>query len=171
MRIGLTLNCVAQFVASIPAPGYLSAHLNLSEHPGETRRKLRIVGYDTSSATENVSLQWPTVELALGDVVQLTVLEEGEGSPPASIRRTSEDPGNLFSSKELAAEAIAIGMEFQGKIVDFLHKAQDAEAAEEAKKIRLAVGHLLAALGEHLYSPTWRRHPGLVPPEMQGKLL
>ncbi len=171
MRIGLTLNSVAQYVASIPAPGYLSAHLNLSEHPEETRRKICIKGYDTSSGTENVSLQWPTVELAVGDVVELHVLEAGEGSPPASIRRSSQNPGNLFSSEELAAEAIGIGLEFQGKIAEFLHKAQDVESAEEAKKIRLALGHILAALGEHLYSPIWRRHPALVPPEMQGKLL
>ena len=173
MRLGLTLNSVEQYIASMPSLGYLSAHLNLSEHrkSGETKRKLRIVGHDTSSPTETISLHWPDVELAIGDVLELTLLEEGAGSPPESTRSSSENPSNLFSSTETAAEALAIGAEFEKRILEFLHKAESVEAPEEARKIRLAIGHLIAALYEHLHAPAWRRHPTLVPPEMQGELL
>lgn len=173
MRIGLTLNSQEQYVASMPSEGFLSAHLNLSNRPksGEAKRKIRIVGHDTSSATENVSIFWPDIELALGDVVELTVLEDGIGSPPSSTRRSSQDRGNLFASNDLAAEALAIGHEFEKKILLLLQKAETVETGEEAKKIRLATGHLIAALGEHLYAPIWRRHSNLVPPEMRGELL
>ncbi|RUL70507.1 hypothetical protein [Dyella choica] len=167
------MNSQQQYIASMPSEGFLSAHLNLSDRPksGETKRRIRIVGHDTSLATENVSIFWPDIELALGDVVELAVLEDGIGSPPSSIRRSSQDQGNLFASNELAAEALAIGHEFEKKILSLLQKAEMAETGEEAKKIRLATGHLIAALGEHLFAPIWRRHSDLVPPEMKGELL
>lgn len=173
MRISLTVNSQAQYIASMSSEGFLSAHLNLSDRPksGEVKRKIRIVGYDTSLATENVSHSWPDIDLALGDVIELTVLEDGVGSPPSSTRRSSQYGGNLFASGDLAAEALEIGQDFEKKILSLLSKADTAETEEEAKKFRLAVGHLLGALGEHLYAPIWRRHSNLVPPEMRGELL
>jgi hypothetical protein len=130
-----------------------------------------VEGYDTSVDTENVSHSWPEVELTLGDVVEICLLEDGDGTQPALTRRTSESPKNLFVTSELASEALAAGQQFEAAILDLLRKAEAQETEEEAKKVRRAVGHLLAALGDHLYSPIWRRHQSLVPEAMKGELL
>jgi hypothetical protein len=173
MRIGLTLNSKQQYIASVPGPGHLGAHLSLSQRPpsGEAKRRVRITGHDNASGTESVMLSWPEIELVPGDVVELTVLDEGAGSPPVLERRSSQNPANLFSSVDLAAEALALGVEFEKKLLSFLRKAESEETADEFGKIRLATGHLLSALGDHLYSPIWRRHSSLVPPEMHGHTL
>lgn len=175
MRIGLTVNSKQQYIASVPGPGRLGVHLNLSTRPdsGEMKRKIHVVGTDASSATDNVSLSWPDVELAVGDVVELAMLEDGAGAgaPPVVRRRSSLDPSNLFSNTELAAEALAIGLEFEKQLVAFLRKAMAEEPEEEGDKFRLATGHLLASLGDYLYSPIWRRHPSQVPPEIHRELL
>lgn len=173
MRIGLTLNSKGTYIASVAGPGHLGAHLILSDRPpsGEVKRTIRVVGHDNSSDTESVTLHWPELELAPGDVVELTVLDEGAGSPPTSTRRSSQDPANLFSSVDLASEAMALGIEFEKKLLAFLRKAEAVEPVDEARKIRLATGQMLSSLGDHLYSPIWRRHPSLVPSEMHGHSL
>lgn len=173
MRIRLTVNSKEQYVASVPGPGHLGAHINLSARPtaDDAKRKVHVVGYDNSVGTESVTLSWPEIELAPGDVVEVAVLEEGQGSPPVSTRKSSQNPANLFSNVDLAAEAMALGVEFEQKLLAFLRKAEAAEAADEAKKVRLATGYLLSSLGDYLYSPIWRRHPSLVPPEMHGHSL
>jgi hypothetical protein len=175
MRIGLTINSKEQYIASVPGPGRLGVHINLTARPdsGEMKRKLQIVGTDASSATDNVSLSWPEVELAVGDVVELAILEggAGAGAPPVVRRRSSLDPSNLFSNTELATEALAIGAEFEKQLMALLRKAMAEEPEEEGNRFRLATGHLLASLGDYLYSPIWRRHPSLVPAEIHRELL
>jgi hypothetical protein len=170
MRISLSLNSKEQYIASVQGPGHLGAHINLSERPaeGDARRKVHVVGYDNTVATESVSLSWPEIELAPGDVVEVAVLEDGPGSPPASTRKSSQHPANLFSDLDLATEAFALGVEFEKNLLEFLRKACAKEPDDEAKKIRLATGYLVSALGDYLYSPIWRRHPSLVPPEIHG---
>lgn len=173
MRMRVVVNTQERYVASLPEAGYLSAHLNLSNRPksGEQKRSLRVEGYDTSIDTENVSHSWPEVELALGDVVELCVLEDGNGTQPSLTRRTSESPKNLFGNSELASAALEAGQQFEAAILSVLKTTEAQESDEDAKKVRRAVGHLLAALEDNLYSPIWRRHPSLVPEAMRGELL
>ena len=173
MRIRVSVNSREQYVASLPGAGYLSAHLNLSNRPksAEQKRSLRVEGYDTSVDSETVSQSWQKIELALGDVVELSLLEEGNGTQPALTRRTSESPSNLFECGDLASEALGVGREFESALFALLRKAEAVEPDDEAKKVRRAVAHLISALGDHLYSPIWRRHPELVPEEMKGELL
>ena len=52
-----------------------------------------------------------------------------------------------------------------------MEKSGATEPAEEHKKFKLAVGHTIVDLGEHLLSPVYRRHPELVPEAMRGELL
>lgn len=173
MRIRVSVNSQEQYVASLPSAGFLSAHLNLSNRPksGEETRRLRVQGYDTSVETENTSLSWREVSLELGDTVELSLLEDGEGTEPAEVRRSSDSPKNLFQNSELAAEAIDAGRAFEASLFSILRKAEEVESEAEAKNVRRAVGHMLAALGEHWYSPIWRRHTALLPNEMKGELL
>lgn len=169
----MVVNTQEQYVASLPEAGYLNAHLNLSNRPksAEQKRLLRVVGYDTSIATENVWHAWPEVELGLGDVVELSVLEDANGTQPSLTQRTPENPKNLFGSSELASEALKAGQQFEEAIFSVLKSAEAQESDEDAKKVRRAVGDLLAALEENLYSPIWRRHPSLMPEAMRGELL
>jgi hypothetical protein len=173
MRIRVSVNSEEQYVASLPNAGFLSAHLNLSNRPktGEQTRRLRVQGYDTSVETENTSLSWREVKLELGDTVQLSLLEDGDGTEPGEVRRSSESPKNLFENAELAAEAVDAGRAFEAGIFAILRKAEEVESEAEAAKVRRAVGHLLATLGEHWYSPIWRRHTALLPDKMRGELL
>jgi len=57
---------------------------------------------DTSQETENVRMDWPSITLHAGDVVELKLLPPGD--PPSEMRMTSDDPRNLFASAENAEE-------------------------------------------------------------------
>src|SRR5215471_16792164 len=105
MRLSLKVNGSPCVVATVDGPGYLSAHLNLSERPKEHdySKTVRIVGTQTLE-TETKRFEWPEFELQVGDIAELTLLNDGAGDPPSTVRHSSESPQNLFSHPELARE-------------------------------------------------------------------
>jgi hypothetical protein len=172
MRIAVTLNGTAQYVASLSGAGFLSAHLNLSDRPKEQLqiRKLRVQGSETGE-TATVSVAWPELKISAGDIIELSVLEDGPGDPPASRRSSSESPDNLFGDVALAKEALAMCNDFGTALDALLVKSRAAESEEEYRKIVRAAGNALADLGQHLMYPIFRRHAELVPQQMRGALL
>ncbi len=50
-------------------------------------------------------------------------------------------------------------------------KSKAIESAEEHKRFALAVGCVVAQLGDSLLSPIYRRHQELVPDGVKGQLL
>jgi len=173
VRLEVKLNGTAKHVAQISGAGFLSAHLNLSNRPkeGTTSSVLRVEGFDTNTPTETISLKWPEIALAPGDVVLLKVLEDGPADPPATSKGTSESPSNLFTDANLAKELLSLVSDFEQRLFDLMEKSESVEPAEEQKKFKRAVGHAIIDLGEHLLSPVYRRHPELVPEAMRGELL
>src|SRR3989442_10501926 len=78
------------YIASLP--GYLSAHLNMQDRPKENdrSRNVRIQGTETAES-ETIWSKWPTLELSVGDVVELRILpDHGEGDAPIEVRKSSE---------------------------------------------------------------------------------
>jgi hypothetical protein len=173
VRLEAKLNGTAKFVAQILGAGFLSAHLNLSDRPKDSSKRsvLRVEGFDTNSPTETVSIKWPEIPLALGDTVQLQLLEDGPADPPAISRRMSESPLNLFADAVLSKELLSIVGDFERRLFELMEKSAALEPADDHSKFKRAVGHILADLGEHLLSPVYRRHPELVPEAMRGELL
>ena len=173
MRLEATLNGTTQYTAQVSGAGFLSAHLNLSNRPKESKTKsvLRVEGYDTNAATETISVKWPEIPLALGDLVQLRFLEDGPHDPPAIRRTTAESPLNLFSDSALAKDLLSSVEEFERRLFELMERSEDVESPEEHKKFKRAVGNAIIDLSEHLRSPVYRRHPDLVPDEMRGELL
>jgi len=145
----------------------------LSNRPKESKTKsvLRVEGYDTNAATETISVKWPEIPLALGDLVQLRFLEDGPHDPPAIRRTTAESPLNLFSDSALAKDLLSSVEEFERRLFELMERSEDVESPEEHKKFKRAVGNAIIDLSEHLRSPVYRRHPDLVPDEMRGELL
>lgn len=82
----------------------------------------------------------------------LSLLNDGAGDPPSTVRRSSESPQNLFSHPELAPR-------------------HSYESADEHKRFALAVGYVSAQLRDSLLSPIYRRHKELVPDGLKGELL
>ncbi|MGO8975956.1 MAG: hypothetical protein ACLQJ0_06670 [Steroidobacteraceae bacterium] len=81
MRLEAKPNGTTKYVAQISGFGFLSAHLNLSDRPKESRTSsvLRVEGFDTNSATETVSVKWPEISFGPGDVVHLQLLIDVDG--------------------------------------------------------------------------------------------
>lgn len=173
MRLSLSVNGDHNLIASIAGPGYLNAHLNMHDRPKEGDRSqiVRIVGTDTSSEAENIRLEWPAVDLKIGDTVELRVLREGEGDAPSEIRRSSEAPSNLFTNTELARELLQLVSDFDAGLLQLLARSEKVEPLDEHKRVRTAVGHVITELGHLLLYPIYRRHKELVPEEMKGELL
>jgi len=172
MRLSLSVNGAAPVVASLSGPGYLSARLNMSDRPKEDKHEnsVRINGFETGE-TETVSVKWPTFQLAVGDVVELQILTDGEGHAPSEVRRSTESPYGLFSSIDLAKELIEAVSKFERHLMDLLDKAQEVEPADEHKKFALATAAVTWELGQHLLYPIYRKHRELIPEGMKGELL
>ena len=150
-------------------PGYLSAHLNLSDRPqdNECQKTVRIAGIETGD-TDTVHLKWPSVDLKIGDVVALQFLPDGEGNEPSETRRTSESPDNLFSISELAKELLQAVSEFEGRLREIAEKSKKLEPPDEQKKFNRAWGTVIWELGQNLLYPVYRRHKELIPEELKN---
>jgi hypothetical protein len=114
MRLSLKVNGSPRVVAAVNGPGYLSAHLNLCDCPKDNdySKVIRVVGTQTLE-TEMVRSEWPKFDLQVGDTAELSLLNDGEGDPPSSVRRSSESPQNLFSNPELAREVLSVVSDFE----------------------------------------------------------
>lgn len=172
MRLSMAVNGGNPVVASLPRPGYLSAHLNMSDRPkeNESKKNVRLAGTETRES-ESVHLEWPSVELKVGDVVELRVLPDGEGNEPSKVRRSSESPYNLFSNPDLAKELLQAVSEFEGRLSKLLEKSEELEPADEHKKFTRAWGSVVWELGQNLLYPVYRRHKELIPDELKNELL
>lgn len=171
MRLSLKVNGSPRVVAAVNGPGYLSAHLNLCERPkvNDYSKTVRIVGIQTLEV-ETVRLEWPEFDLQVGDTAELSLLNDGAGDPPSALRRSSESPQNLFSNPELAREVLSVVSDFESRLTQMLDKSRAIESAEEHKRFALAVGYVVAQLGDSLLSPIYRRHKELLPDGLKGKL-
>jgi hypothetical protein len=172
MRLSMAVNKSNPIVARIAGPGYLSAHLNMSDRPkdNDEKKTVRLVGIETRE-TETVHLNWPSVELKIGDVVELGILPEGEGNEPTEVRRSSESPDNLFSNSEMAKELIRAVSDFEKQVGKLLEKSKELEPADEHKKFASAWGSVVWELGQNLLSPVYRRQKELIPEALKGELL
>jgi hypothetical protein len=172
MRLSLSVNGVSRYVAAVPGPGYLSAHLNMRDRPKEGDRlaQVRVEGNQTTD-TETVTLKWPTFELHGGDVVEVRVLPDGEGDVPAEVRKSSESPPNLLANDELAKNVLNAVSDFERRLMELLSESKKTEPAEEHKKFARAIGGVLAEHGPQLLYPIYRRHRELVPTELKGEFL
>lgn len=172
MRLSMAVNGGSPIVASLPYPGYLSAHLNMSDRPKDNVREriVRLAGSETKE-TETVHLKWPSIDLEVGDVVELRVLPEGEGNEPSEARTSSKSPHNLFSNADLAKELLQAVSEFEERLSKLLEKSKELEPADEHKKFTLAWGSVVWELGQNLLHPVYRRHKELIPEALKNELL
>ncbi len=172
MRLSMAVNKSNPIIARIAGPGYLSAHLNMSDRPkdNDDKKTVRLVGMETRE-TETVHLNWPRVELKIGDVVELGILPEGEGDEPTEVRRSSESPDNLFSNSEMAKDLIRAVSEFERRVDKLLEKSEELEPSDEHKKFARAWGSVVWELGQNLLSPVYRRHKELIPEALKGEIL
>jgi hypothetical protein len=173
MRLSVSVNGVARFIASVSGPGYLNAYLNMHDRPKESdfTRKLRVSGSDTSNETETVRLEWPTIDLNVDDVAELRLLPDGDGDAPAMTRRSSEAPSNLFTNPDLAKELLQLVSDYEDRLMALVDKSEKMEPSEEHGKLTRAVGAVLYETGERLLYPIYRRHKQLVPDSLKGELL
>jgi hypothetical protein len=173
MRISLSINGNPQYMAALSGAGYLSAHLNVRNRPKENHLSavVRLDATDTSLKTENVSMDWPSIPLHAGDVVELKLLPPDEGDPPSETRRTSQYPRNLFAREENAAELVKIVSDFEARLMDLVSRFEQTEPPDEFAKLQRAVGSVVWELGVSFLYPVYRRHQHLMPDEMKGELL
>ena len=172
MRLSMTVNGSNPVVASLPRPGYLSAHLNLSDRPNDDERQntIRIAGIETGE-TETIHLKWPSVDLEIDDVVELRVLPDGEGNEPSEIRKSSEAPNNLFSRPELARELLEAVSEFETRLYEIAERSNELEPTDEYKKFTRALGSVVWELGQNFLYPVYRRHKELIPEKQKNEIL
>jgi hypothetical protein len=173
MCLSLSLNGDSRYIASLQGPGYLSAHLNMQDRPKENdrSRNVRIQGTETAES-ETIWSKWPTLELSVGDVVELRILPgHGEGEAPIEVRKSSESPSNLFSHIELAKELLQIVSDCDSRLMELLSKSETTEPTDEHKKISRAVASVVYEHGAQFLYPIFRRHKSLIPGELKGELL
>lgn len=174
MRLSVAVNGTARLTSSLAGVGYMKAILNMHNIPKDQDfgTKLRVDAIDTSDGTENVRMNWETISLSVGDVVELRLLEDGPGDPPTEQTKSSEEPTNLPTQFELAKEVVNVIGDCDKRLWELMEKAQESEPPDEFEKFRRAVGKVVYLHGALLY-PIFRRHKELIPNELksEGELL
>lgn len=170
MRLSVAVNGTAPLTASLAGVGYMKAILNMHNIPKEQdfSTKLKVDAIDTSEATENERMNWGTISLSVGDVVELRILEDGPGDPPAEQTKSSQMPTNLLSQCALAKEVVDVVADCDMRLSELLEKARESEPAEEYEKFSRAVRYVIYGHGALLY-PIYRRHKELIPNELKGE--
>jgi len=172
MRLSLTVNGTARYTAPSARAGYPSAHLNLRDRPKEGDRSSTVfIRASHTDETETTSMTWPEIELSVGDLIQLEVLPEGKGDAPAKVRRSSEATSNLLASSDLAKELFEVVSKFDKNLLALLDKSRTSEPPDEHRRFSLAVGAVIAEVGQQLLYPLFRRHKELIPDDFKGELL
>ena len=92
-------------------------------------------------------MHWPAMPLHAGDVVELKLMQPGEGDPPSETRRTSEDPRNLFASAENAAELVKIVSDFETRLMELVSRSEQTEPSEEFVKFPAGSGNCGLGIG------------------------
>jgi len=172
MRLSLDINGRTRVVAAVNGPGYLSAHINLSERPkdDDSAKTVRVRGTQTLE-TETVSIDWPSFQLQIGDKLEFQLLPDGDGDAPSAVSRSSESPSNLFSNIDLAKELLQLVADFETRLMKLVDKSKEIETSEEHKRFTNAVGGVLYENGRRLLYPVYRRHEELIPDDLKGELL
>lgn len=172
MRMSLSVNGTKQAIASLEGAGYLSAHLNMYDRPKEEDRSSRVfIRASRTEETETTSMKWQEIELSVGDVVQFELLPDGNGDPPSEVRRSSDAPSNLLASSDLAKELLEVVSKFDKSLLGLLERSRNVEGLDEHRKFSLAVGAVIAEVGQQLLYPVFRRHKELIPDDLKGELL
>jgi len=142
----------------------------MSDRPKENDRAsvLRVVGIRTED-TESIRYKWPSLDLTTDDVVEMRVLSDGSGDPPAEVRRSSETTKTLFSSPKLAKKLVDLVTDFEAQIMNVVSESEVSEPDVEHEKVKAAAGDLFIEIGDRVLYPIYRRHKELVPPEMRGE--
>jgi hypothetical protein len=158
MRLSLSVNNAPSIVAALSGQGYLSTHLHMSNRPkdGDFSKHVRAVGIETSEK-ETVYMKWPTLDLNIGDVVQIKW-------------RSSEAPSNLFTDINLAKEVLLAVSDFEQRLTELVEESEKIEPADEHNKFKRACTTVAVGLGHSLLYPIYRRHKELVPEERKGEL-
>jgi hypothetical protein len=86
------------------------------------------------------------------------------------LRKSADLPSNLFSSVELARDLLRLVSDFETRLMLLLSKSEAEEPADESKKLRNAVGHVVYELGNRLLYPIFRRYKELIPEKLKGEL-
>lgn len=172
MRLSVALNGKKRLTASVEGPGYLNAHLNMRNLPKDQDfdKQLQVDGIDTSENRENVRMKWEKISLSEGDVIEMRILGDGAGDPPAQQTTSSEDPRDLLTQYELAEEVVNVIAECEKRLWELTERAQESEPNDEFENFRRAVGKVIYVHGALLY-PIYRRHKQLIPKELEGGLL
>lgn len=164
MRLSLSVNDRHIARASLEAKGWLGAHVSLSQgmESDEPPHRVWLQAIDVSGEPNTVHSGWESVPLSTGDRIEIELLPDGEADSPISVTRTSESADNLFSNVEQARSLLDAIQVCDAALMGVVDKANDVEPSDELKKIRLAIGSVLAEMDRQLISPTLRRHPGLL---------
>lgn len=170
MRLSVAVNGLARLTASLAGVGYMKAILNMRNlrNDQDFGARLQVDAIDTSQAAENVRLNWQTIRLSVGDVVELRILEDGIGDPPTEQKKASEMPTNLLTQSALAKEVIDAVADCDKRLWELAVKAEQSEPPDEYEKFSRVVRRLIYEHGALLY-PIFRRHKELIPDELRGE--
>ena len=162
MRLSLSVNGRHTTLASLERKGWLNAHINLSQGlPQSEPDRVWINAYDVTEEPNTTYTGWEAVPLVVGDKITVEVLPDGESDPPSEVSHTSDSPKNLFSDLQNALSLLNAIKTCDQVLTKVLDQAEATEPPDELRKIRLAVGSVLAEMDSQMITPTIRRHPEL----------
>jgi len=73
----------------------------------------------------------------------------------------------VIKDAELAKEILDATARYQDELCASLQRAKQVESADDYKRLRLTVGHVLATLGGSILFPIYRRYPYLTPDSLK----
>jgi hypothetical protein len=160
MKIEVLINGKTRCVAGIDSYEHLGVHL-IGYGSNKEKITIRCAGSIDKNEWHWKCFEWPSIDVKSSDTVNIRFDSKRKVSPAVTKIYNSGDHYALIKNKKFAKKVSDLTKDFTGNLIGLIEEAKRVEGPRNGKRFALAVGHVVAEVGERIDVPIQRDYPDI----------